>query len=390
MEKVVESMGSQQRPVVSVVSCPGYDLDGVRRAVGAVLAPLGGIRRFVRPGMRVLLKPNLLNDAGPDRGTTTHPAVVRAVAEQVQAAGGTVLVGDSPGGPIEANPRIWRASGMVGVTEQLGVQLVPFDQVVWKRLDGANREPAVDYFVAPPVLEADLVIDLPKLKTHVLTFYTGAVKNLYGVIPGTRKREPHLCAPGVVDFSSVLVDVLELVRPGLAILDGVLGLEGNGPGIKGTPRYFGCLVASVDPVAVDAVIARSLGYWPGEIMHLELASARGLGVSDLDAIRVEGERRALDFGQVELPQTHWYYRVPSWASAPLRRFARVRPRLLASTCIGCGRCVEVCPREAIATGRPPVIDLDACIGCFCCVEICPQGAIELHRGLIARLAGMGR
>jgi ferredoxin len=236
----------------------------------------------------------------------------------------------------------------------------------------------------------DLVINLPKLKTHVLTFYTGAVKNLYGVIPGTRKREPHLFAPGVADFSSVLVDVLELVQPGLTILDGVLGLAGNGPGIKGAPRWYGCLAASADPVAVDSVIARSLGYRTGEILHLGLANARGEGVSDLDAIRVAGEWRALDFGRVELPKTHWYYRVPSWASAPIRRFTRVRPRLLAAVCIGCGRCVEVCPRGAIAAGRPPVIDLEACIGCFCCVEICPQGAVELRRGLVARLAGMGR
>jgi uncharacterized protein (DUF362 family)/NAD-dependent dihydropyrimidine dehydrogenase PreA subunit len=389
-EKVVESGDAQVRSVVSVVSCQAYDLDLVRRAVDAVLAPLGGIRRFVRPGMRVLLKPNLLNDAGPDRGTTTHPTVVRSVAEQVREAGGTVLIGDSPGGPIGSNPRVWRASGMVQVADQLGAHLVPFDRVVWKRLDGADREPPIDYFIAAPVLEADLVIDLPKLKTHILTFYTGAVKNLYGTIPGTRKRELHLRAPGVVDFSPVLVDVLELVRPGLTILDGVLGVEGNGPGFKGTPRHYGCLAASADPVAVDTLVAQSLGYRAGEVLHLDLASARGLGVSNLDAIRVVGGRRVLDFGQVELPKTHWYYRVPSWASAPLRRFTHVRPRLLASACIGCGRCAEVCPRDAIAGGRPPVIDLDACIGCFCCVEICPQGAIELHRGLIARLAGMGR
>jgi uncharacterized protein (DUF362 family)/NAD-dependent dihydropyrimidine dehydrogenase PreA subunit len=376
--------------VVSVVSCQAYDLDLVRQAVDAVLAPLGGIRRFVGPGMRVLLKPNLLNDAGPDRGTTTHPVVVRAVAEQVQEAGGTALIGDSPGGPIGDNPRVWRASGMVEVAEKVGARLIPFDQVVWKRLEGTDGEPAANYFISSPVLEADLVINLPKLKTHVLTFYTGAVKNLYGVIPGTRKREFHLRAPGVVDFSSVLVDVLELVQPGLTLLDGVLGVEGNGPGLKGTRRHYGCLAASADPVAVDAAISRSLGYRAGEILHLDLASGRGLGVSDLDAIHVEGERRALDFGQVELPKTHWYYRVPSWASAPLGRFTRVRPRLLASLCIGCGRCAEVCPRDAIAAGRPPVIDLDACIGCFCCVEICPQGAIDLRRGLIARLAGMGR
>jgi ferredoxin len=224
----------------------------------------------------------------------------------------------------------------------------------------------------------------------VLTQYTGAVKNLYGVIPGTRKRDPHFKAPGVVDFSSVLVDVLELVRPGLAIMDGVIGLEGNGPGASGTPRRYGCLAASADPVALDAVMAQAIGCQAGEVLHLRLAAARGLGVADPKAIARVGEMRALEFGKVQLPRSHWYYRVPTWVSAPFYRFARVRPRLAPEMCIGCGRCVEVCPRDAIKADRPVEIDLERCIGCLCCVEICPQGALTPRRGWLARLVGLGR
>jgi uncharacterized protein (DUF362 family)/NAD-dependent dihydropyrimidine dehydrogenase PreA subunit len=396
--------------VVSTAACESYDLDQVRQALRALLAPLGGMERFVRPGMRVLLKPNLLNDAGLERATTTHPAVIRAVAELVQRAGGEVWIGDSPAGPITDNPRVLRAAGVVGVADKLGARLVAFDRVTWVQahrpgpgIEGEDR--ALDYFIAPPLLEADLVIDLPKLKTHVLTLYTGAVKNLYGAIPGTRKREPHLRAPGVRDFSPVLVDLLSLVRPRLSILDGVIGLEGNGPGVGGVPRSYGLLAASPDAVALDAVIVRALGYRRGQVLHLQMAQARGLGAADPAAIRVEGKASTLDFARVALPRTHWYYNVPSWATALAHRLARVRPRLLADRCVGCGRCIEVCPAGAISRAgqpldsrgrerrvlsRPPRFDPDLCVGCLCCVEVCPVGALEPRRNLLVRLIGMGR
>ncbi len=369
--------------IVSVVACEAYEPGAVRQAVIVVLAPLGGIGRFVRPGMRVLLKPNLLAAADLEQAVTTHPAVVQAMAELVQEAGGTVLIGDSPGGSARNISLVLRRSRMAEVAECTGARLVPFDGVVWKRLDGS------DYFIARPVLEADLVINLPKLKTHILTLYTGAVKNLFGTVPGTRKREIHCRAPGVQDFSQALVDVLELVRPGLTLMDGVLGQEGNGPGVGGTPRRYGCLAASADPVALDAVITQALGYRPGEVLHLGQAGARRLGVSDLDAVQVMGQGRVLDFGTVSLPKAHWYFRVPAWVSAPLSRAIRLRPRLVSSACVGCGRCAEVCPREAITPGQPPLFDLDRCIGCFCCAEVCPQGAITPHRNLIARIVGVG-
>ena len=390
------------KTVVSVAVCGAYDLDLVRGAVQAVLAPLGGMERFVRPGMKVLLKPNLLSGAGLERAITTHPAVTRAVAEAVQAAGGEVWIGDSPSGPTSRAERVMRASGTFEVAVDVGARLPPFDQIVWRRLDGtelssppdsapvsAGRRPR-DYFIASPVFDADLVIDLPKLKTHVLTLFTGAVKNLYGVIPGTRKRDLHLGAPGVAAFSPVLVDVLGLVRPRLAIMDGVTGLEGNGPGASGILRHYRCLAASADPVALDAVMAQAFGYRAGEVLHLKLAGARGLGVSDPKAISVIGDRRVLDFGKVQLPRSRWYSHVPSWVSAPLYRFTKVRPRLAPGMCIGCGRCVEVCPRDAIQRGKPVSMDLDRCIGCLCCIEVCPQGALTPRRGWLARLAGLGR
>jgi uncharacterized protein (DUF362 family)/Pyruvate/2-oxoacid:ferredoxin oxidoreductase delta subunit len=366
---------------VSTIACDSYEVSTVRRSVAAVLAPLGGMETFVRPGMRVLLKPNFLSAAGLEKAVTTHPAIIRAVVELVESAGGTALIGDSPAGPVERAAEVWRSSGAAEVAAGTGAALVPFDAVAWKRLD------AQDYFIARPVLEADLVINLPKLKTHSLALYTGAVKNLFGTIPGGRKRELHLRAPGIADFSSVLVDVLDLVRPGLTIMDGIVGQEGEGPGTSGTPRRYGCVAASADPVALDTVLSTAMGFQPGQVLHLAQAAARALGISNPEAIMVAGKPEVLRFGRVKLPTTHWYYRAPSWISAPVYRSARLRPAVIESRCAGCGQCAAVCPRDAIEPGQPPRFDMSRCVGCMCCAEACTEGAIRARRSLAARLVG---
>ena len=267
------------------------------------------------------------------------------MAELVQEAGGLPLIGDSPSGPVGNGPRVYHKSGMAKVAERTGARLAPFDGVLWKRLNGS------DYFIARPVLESDLVINLPKLKTHSFTLFTGAVKNLFGDLPGNRKKEAHVRAPGVKDFSRILVDVLDLVKPGLTSMDGVIGQQGNGPGPGGDPRPYKCLLASADPVALDMAVTTAMSYRPGEVVHLAQAGARGLGTTDLNAVQIVGERRALDFGAVDVPQARWYLNVPSWASAPLNRAIRVRPQVEALACSGCDSCVEVCPRDAITPRR---------------------------------------
>jgi uncharacterized protein (DUF362 family)/Pyruvate/2-oxoacid:ferredoxin oxidoreductase delta subunit len=368
---------------VSTLACDTYSLDAVRRSVADLLDPLGGMAAFVRPGMRVLLKPNLLSTAGIEKAVTTHPAVVQAVAELVRGAGATVLIGDSPAGPAELGLEVWRTSGMAEVAAGTGATLTPFEGVVWKRHAGQ------DYFIARPVLEADLVINLPKLKTHSLALYTGAVKNLFGTIPGGRKRELHLRAPGIPDFSAALVDVLELVRPALTIMDGISGQEGEGPGTRGTPRFYGCLAASADPVALDAVLSRAMGFRPGQVLHLAQAAERRLGTVSPESIQIVGDSGALRFGRVKLPSTHWYFRAPSWIGVPVYRSARLRPSIVDGLCAGCGQCSAVCPRDAIEPGQPPHFNLDLCVGCMCCAEICPEGAIRARRSLAARLIGAG-
>ncbi len=370
--------------LVSVAECRTYDPEGVRYALERALAPLGGIGRFVRPGMRVLLKPNLVSSAPLEQAVTTHPALVRAVAEMVREAGGEVWIGDSPAGPAGREVRLWRRTGMADVAEATGARLVPFERPVWRGVDGR------DYAIAAPVLEADLVLSLPKLKTHTLTLYTGAVKNLLGTVPGTRKREIHFRAPGLPEFSRALADVLALVRPRLTLLDGVWGQEGNGPGSGGTPRLYGCLVASEDPVAMDTVLARD-GMSPGGCV------ARGGGgrIGDWASVTRRGFRwwgcPRSGLRPCPIAGAHRWLRfsVPRWLAAPLRRVTRRRPQLKnPAACIGCGQCVEACPREAIVSGKPPRFDLERCIGCMCCAEICPQGILVPRWGPLARIFGV--
>jgi uncharacterized protein (DUF362 family)/Pyruvate/2-oxoacid:ferredoxin oxidoreductase delta subunit len=369
--------------IVSVTPCKEYQLDLVRQAVTACLAPLGGIQHFVRPGMTVLLKPNMLTSADPAQAVTTHPLVVQAVAELVINAGATVWIGDSSNNSVKDENVLWQKTGMSQVAEATGAKLVSFSGSVWKRLHD------YDYILARPLSQADLIINLPKLKTHTMTLYTGAIKNLFGCIPGARKTAVHIHAPGVKDFSQKLVDVLELVHPSLSIMDGIIGMDGEGPGTSGTPHPYGCLAASPDPVALDTIMARAMGYRPGEVLHIAVAGSRKLGVSDPTEIELSGDQSVLAFGKLNLPHARWQFNIPSWLSAPITSQLKLRPQVDVSKCIGCGTCFTVCPAGVITEGKPPTFDLSKCIGCMCCGESCPEGAITPHRTWLGKMVGLG-
>ena len=371
-------------PIVTLQPCKEYQLDSLRRAIKTCLAPLGGMSRFVKPGMKVLLKPNLLAANAPEQSVTTHPFVVQAVAELVRDAGGIVWIGDSPNSSVKENGMelLWQKTGMKDAADKVGAKLIPFKGVSWTRMHD------YDYFLSRAVTEADLVINLPKLKTHTQTLYTGAVKNLFGVIPGARKTAAHIHAPGMKDFSQVLVDILELVRPALTIMDAVIGMDGNGPGTSGTSHVYGCIGASIDPVALDTVFTQAMGYRPGEVIHLAQAGERSLGIMDIDQIKIEGDPALLHFGRLKLPTSRWFFNVPSWISSPIANQLKLEPNVNIEKCTGCGTCSQVCPANVIKNGKPPSFHLADCIGCMCCSESCPQGAITPKRNLIARMVGI--
>ncbi|MBM3307647.1 MAG: DUF362 domain-containing protein [Candidatus Eisenbacteria bacterium] len=372
------------RARVAVVRCADYDPERVGRAVAEAVELLGGMSRFVRPGERVLLKPNLLSAKAPERAITTHPEIVGAVAALVRAAGGVPSIGDSPGGAIRGVERVWRNTGMLELSERMGVPLVCFEASGSREVRGALRS----YMIARPALEADAVLNIAKMKTHVLTMYTGCVKNMFGVIPGFLKSRLHSAAPRPVPFARHIVDVHCLVRPRLNVLDAVVAMEGDGPS-GGRPRQVGAILAGEDAVAVDAVAAAMMGLGEGSVPTLRVAAERGLGAAALADIEVVGaDPSSFDLSGFALPRTAFMNLIPDFVVRALEPWIWVCPEMSkAWGCRGeaCRLCARSCPVGAIAMkDGAPVVSRKACVECLCCHEVCPEHAVRVRLSWLAR------
>lgn len=365
---------------VNLVHCEDYSR--VHDALRRLMEGLGGMNRFVKPGQSVLIKPNLLSSHTPEEAVTTHPEVVRAIIRQVKHCGAKPWVADSPA--IIADLRsVWERTGMEAVCREEEVPLVNLEKAGSRSFE----EDGIHFTLATPVLEADAIITVPKVKTHVLTGLTGAVKNLYGTVPGLQKTAFHKLYPYPRDFARLLVAICRRVRPVLAIADGVVGMEGNGPS-AGAPVALGFLAGSADALALDVVLCRTLGLEPRNIVHLEAARRAGLGVADWADIVVEGDPvRALMPRAYRLPGTVPIDYVPQWLVHLVQPLIWHRPSI-SGACVFCGKCVKACPVEALSM-KPrsrPVLDSKKCIACCCCHEMCPEHAITMQPSPFFRFA----
>ncbi len=368
------------RKTVSVVRCARYEADDIRSALRRALEPLGGIEAFVKSGQRVLLKPNLLSAKDPLRAITTHPALVEAVAEEVRRAGAVPFIGDSPGGAIRGIKRVWANTGMEDMARRAGIELVNFEA------SGSKAIPfgAYTFYVSKPVLDADVIINLPKLKTHSLTLMTCAVKNMFGVMPGFRKGEQHKRYPKPREFAEMLVHLYKLVTPSLNVVDAVLAMEGNGPS-SGKPRMLGMLMAGEDAVAIDAVAARIIGFPDGFIDTTRIAAGMGLGEGNVEKLTLFGDAAAERVEGFELPTNRAIKLVPGPLVKLIAPLVWVKPVIVPSTCTGCGFCAESCPVQTIRKeGSVYRIDDKRCIRCMCCHELCPESSIEIKLSFLAR------
>ncbi len=322
---------------------------------------------------KVLIKPNVLRVSEAKEGIVTHPAVLRAVVEKVETfAPASIVVGDNPGVvSYGANEESFRKTGLMEAagayyrnigTEALNVAFNPdFMHMV---------------SVSRIVMEADIIISLPKFKTHGLTGITGAIKNSYGYLPGAQKAVLHKAAGSPERFHEVIVDVFRLRVPDLFLVDAVVGMEGNGPASPDL-RDIGLILASDNAVALDAVIATMAGCDPAQLRFLRRAKELGLGDYDIKGIEVIGELKPIpDFKLPPLGDKAIIHE--DTVRELLHSRAVLRPKADPDLCTGCGTCVSQCPVSALSMGeRTPEVNPDICITCFCCQEICPEKAIML-------------
>lgn len=364
--------------------CPEYTA-GVEEFLRSGLQELGGMEAFVKPGQKVFLKVNLLMKKRPEEAVTTHPSVVEAVVHLVQEAGGIPIIGDSPGGPytVGALQGIYARSGLKEVAERTGAELnLDVGQEVVTHPDGKLVKSLT---VTKSVYDADVVISLSKLKTHAMMTFTGAVKNLFGVIPGLLKAEYHFKMPNVNQFADLLVDIATWVKPALSIMDGIVGMEGDGPS-AGQPRAVGALLISKNPFALDVAATHLIGLKPERVPTIMAARERGFA-SRIEEISLVGDPRSLwriqSFTLPKSMSVNFIDRVPLPQGAKnfILNQVRSQPVFHHDQCVGCADCVNNCPPKALTFNdkKRPEIDLEACIRCFCCQELCPHQAVEIRK-----------
>jgi len=369
------------RSKVAIADCTSYDINILAVKLRETFDLLGGLNQYVQPGMRVLLKPNLISAKAPERAVTTHPELVAAMARQVRSLGARVVVGDSPGGAKRGIERVWENTGMKAMAEREGVELVNFEAAGAEKIRCNGRV----YYIARPAVEADLIINLPKLKTHVLTLMTGAVKNVFGFVPGFRKGNYHKEYPKPDDFAEVIVDILSIKTPALTVLDAILSMEGDGPG-SGTPRWTNLLIASHDPVAVDAVASEIIGLKPDKVPTTRIASDAGLGIGWPEMIDVVGRPLAdVRISDFRLTSNRKLEVIPEFLWKLLGPYVWIRPALDRALCSRCGVCVSSCPTGALKLDgdKSPLFDYDICINCWCCHELCPSKSIYVRKSWLA-------
>jgi uncharacterized protein (DUF362 family)/NAD-dependent dihydropyrimidine dehydrogenase PreA subunit len=383
---------------VALLRCADYEVDAIEKKLREGFELLGGdayLRKLIPSGSKVLLKPNMLSIEKAGSPVITHYAVFEAVIRIVKEYSRDITFGDSPG--FGDSKKAAEKSGLMEVANRYGVKFDSFTETVHVKLDNSILCKSWDVAKAP--YEADVVISLPKLKTHAMAYFTGAIKNQFGCISGTQKAGWHTRMPDANNFCKMLLDLNAVVGTSFAILDGIIAMEGNGPK-NGSPHKMDTIIMGESISAVDSVAVRLIGYDdPLKTPTLKEVYDNKWGVVLPNEIQVLGEKmdkmKAKNF---KLSRTggNFHFSSPT-VSRFLSGILAPSPTLIDDKCVGCKRCEEVCPEQGKVIKMiskdnkfKPVWNMKACIRCFCCQELCPAGAIETKNTALGSLLGMGR
>ncbi|MBN2261254.1 MAG: DUF362 domain-containing protein [Clostridiales bacterium] len=352
------------------------------------IADMGGLDGYLIPGETVLLKVNLLMKKSPEEATTTHPNFVKALAEILSDFGVKVIVGDSPGGPFNIK-------SLNGIYKGCGYDIIPDEEKKIFLNENINQVTVKrdDLFllksleVIEILQKVDKVISVSKLKTHGMTVFTGAVKNMFGTIPGIYKAEYHFKMPKIEDFTNMLVDVCINANPVLSFMDAVVGMEGAGPS-SGDPIDVGAVIVSDSPYHLDVVATQLVGINPKEVPTIERCIERGIVDNDFRDVEIIG-LNLTDFPErsIRRPKVGGVgfvkWNLPEFIKKPLINLLNPKPVFDYDICVKCGECERACPPGAIVIDKEgPKVNYDICIRCFCCQELCPYKAVEIYRNPI--------
>ena len=403
---------------VYIVKCSDYQY--AEKKILELFSMMGGISRFVKPGENIVLKVNLLQPANPEKGVTTHPAVVAAIARMAKREGAIPVIADSPGSGYKYDEKsldkLYHVCGMYQAAEEAGIEVNR--DITYKTVSFPEGKLIKRFEVITPVVKADGVFNLCKMKTHLFMHMTGAVKNSFGVIPGLTKPGYHAKLHDKQRFAEMLLDLSDYVSPRLSIMDAVIGLEGEGPGAAGEPRHIGLLLAATNPLALDIVASEIMGLKREQNPLLIEAEKRGFSPNSLADVQIIGENISeLRISDYKFPATlldKAQSKTLPWWQQPLKPFLKfaeasfgnsammswgqkiitplfrngmaLYPQIIKNKCVGCGACRDSCPMEAITlTNRVAQINKQDCIRCYCCHEMCPAEAIELRQSLLYRI-----
>ena len=383
-------LGDKDMTMVSLIRCSRYEPAALAQTFERSLSNIGFDKvRF--NGATVAVKPNLLTVAGDDSGIITHPEFFRAAVRMVKDNGGTPVLVESPA--VHSLARVIKKTGYRAVVREEEVEIADPADVQPLHFEGAKRFKHIE--ISKTYFDADLILCLPKFKTHGITYITGAVKLLFGAMAGMEKSKMHLRLPDHGDFADFLLDLYGAMtrgftppKPVIHLMDAIGVLEGEGPGQGGRPKWLNAVIAGTDGIAVDWAAVRVAGLDVNRAPTLVRGFERGYGAASPDDIGIVGE--AIDTLQVHdfVPATgnSLFANAFRW---PLntRTFKNLfveRPVPDPDLCTGCGQCIKICPAGAIAPPKKaksvPDYDYGTCIRCYCCLEICPEGALRKHPG----------